>query len=82
MPHMSVVGAQICGIPTRLFRVSFSGELGFEVNVPADYGLAVWDAIHGAGADQGMVVYGTENYARAARREKVTSSLARTRMAR
>jgi sarcosine oxidase subunit alpha len=60
MPHMSVVGAQICGIPTRLFRVSFSGELGFEVNVPADYGLAVWDAIHGAGADQGMVVYGTE----------------------
>lgn len=60
MAHMSVAGAQICGIPTRLFRVSFSGELGFEVNVPSDYGLAVWEAIHAAGADQGMVVYGTE----------------------
>jgi sarcosine oxidase, subunit alpha len=60
MAHMSVVGAQICGIPTRLFRVSFSGELGFEVNVPCDYGLAVWEAIYAAGRDQDMVVYGTE----------------------
>ena len=60
MPHMSVATGLICGVPTRLFRVSFSGELGFEVNVPSDYGLAVWEAIHAAGADQGMVVYGTE----------------------
>jgi sarcosine oxidase subunit alpha len=60
MPHMSVLNGLICGVPTRLFRVSFSGELGFEVNVPADYGLAVWEAIHSAGADLGLVVYGTE----------------------
>src|SRR6202035_559937 len=34
MPHMSVREGHICGTPTRLFRVSFTGELGFEVNVP------------------------------------------------
>ncbi|MFI4891193.1 MAG: sarcosine oxidase subunit alpha family protein [Steroidobacterales bacterium] len=60
MPHMSVAHGFICGIPTRLFRVSFSGELGFEVNVPSDYGLAVWEAIHAAGAGLGLTVYGTE----------------------
>ncbi len=36
-PHMSVREGKICGVPTRLFRMSFTGELGFEVNVPADY---------------------------------------------
>jgi sarcosine oxidase subunit alpha len=44
----------------RLFRVSFSGELGFEVNVPADYGRAVWDAIWHAGQKHGITPYGTE----------------------
>ena len=44
MPHMSVARGRICGVPMLLFRVSFTGELGFEVNVPADYGLAVWEA--------------------------------------
>jgi len=43
-----------------LFRVSFTGELGFEVNVPADYGAAVWEAIYTAGQAHGMVEYGTE----------------------
>ena len=33
------------GVPCRLFRVSFTGELGFEVNVPADHGRAVWEAV-------------------------------------
>jgi len=60
MPHMSVAEGLICGVPTRLFRVSFSGELGFEVNVPSDFGLAIWEAIHAAGKDFGLTVYGTE----------------------
>ena len=47
-------------MPLLLFRVSFTGELGFEVNVPADYGASVWEAIQAAGQGQGMVVYGTE----------------------
>jgi sarcosine oxidase subunit alpha len=60
MPHMSLREGTICGVPTRLFRVSFTGELGFEVNVPADYGQAVWEAIWAEGQQHGMVAYGTE----------------------
>jgi sarcosine oxidase subunit alpha len=60
MPHMSVGQGLICGVPMRLFRVSFTGELGFEVNVPADFAAAVWEAIHAAGQAHGMVEYGTE----------------------
>ncbi len=44
----------------RLFRVTFTGELGFEVNVPADYGRAVWEAIWAEGRKHDAVAYGTE----------------------
>jgi sarcosine oxidase subunit alpha len=60
MPHMSVREGKICGVPTRLFRVSFTGELGFEVNVPTGYGRAVWEAIFAAGQPYGITPYGTE----------------------
>ncbi len=60
LPHMSVARGRICGVPTLLFRVSFTGELGFEVNVPADYAPAVWSAICQAGTPHGIVPYGTE----------------------
>jgi len=60
MPHMSVAPGHICGVPMRLFRVSFTGELGFEVNVPADFGPAVWEAVWAAGRPYGMTPYGTE----------------------
>jgi sarcosine oxidase subunit alpha len=60
MPHMSVREGRICGVPTRLFRVSFTGELGFEVNVPSGYGRAVWEAIVAAGRPYGITPYGTE----------------------
>jgi sarcosine oxidase, subunit alpha len=60
LPHMSVAHGRICAVPMRLFRVSFTGELGFEVNVPADFGLAVWEAICGSGEPYGITPYGTE----------------------
>ncbi len=60
LPHMSVARGRICGVPLLLFRVSFTGELGFELNVPADYGLAVWEAVYAAGQPHGMTEYGTE----------------------
>ncbi|MBS0528942.1 MAG: sarcosine oxidase subunit alpha [Proteobacteria bacterium] len=60
MPHMSVREGHICGIPMRLFRVSFTGELGFEVNVPMGYGRAVWEAIHASGKAHDITPYGTE----------------------
>jgi sarcosine oxidase subunit alpha len=59
-PHMSVAEGRFAGIPCRLFRVSFTGELGYEVNVPADHGLALWEAIAAAGAPFGITPYGTE----------------------
>jgi sarcosine oxidase, subunit alpha len=60
MPHMSVASGRICGVPIRLFRVSFTGALGFEVNVPADFGPAVWKAIFKSGQRHGITAYGTE----------------------
>jgi sarcosine oxidase, subunit alpha len=59
-PHMSVREGKICGVPTRLFRMSFTGEMGFEINVPADYGQAVWEAIYESGKPHGLTPYGTE----------------------
>ncbi len=56
MPHMSVRAATVMGRTARVFRVSFTGELGFELNVPPDHAPAVWDAVIEAGA----APYGTE----------------------
>ena len=60
LPHMSVARGLVCGVPALVFRVSFTGELGFEVNVPADYGLEVWRALWETGQPQGLCAYGTE----------------------
>jgi sarcosine oxidase subunit alpha len=59
-PHMAVGEGRICGVPTRLFRMSFTGERGYEVNVPARYGRAVWEKLHEAGQQYGITPYGTE----------------------
>ena len=59
-PHMAVREGTICGVETRLFRVSFSGELGFEINVPAHYGRAVWETLIQAGRQYDICPYGTE----------------------
>jgi sarcosine oxidase subunit alpha len=60
MPHMSVREGRICGVPTRLFRMSFTGDLGFEVNVPSAYGRSVWEAIEKEVIRLGGCPYGTE----------------------
>jgi len=59
-PHMSVAECSVMGAPARLFRVSFTGELGYEINVPADYGPAVWKAIWERAEPMGACLYGTE----------------------
>ncbi|MFC7397950.1 sarcosine oxidase subunit alpha family protein [Chelatococcus sp. GCM10030263] len=48
------------GIPARLFRISFSGELAYELAVPADYGDAMMRALMAAGEPHGITPYGTE----------------------
>jgi sarcosine oxidase subunit alpha len=60
MPHMSVREGRICGVPTRLFRVSFTGELGFEINVPSGHAHDVWEQVFAAGEPFGITPYGTE----------------------
>ncbi len=59
-PHMAIREGKICGIPTRLFRVSFTGELGFEINVPAAYGRFIWERMMAEGAKYDIAPYGTE----------------------
>ncbi|WP_019203824.1 2Fe-2S iron-sulfur cluster-binding protein [Tsukamurella sp. 1534] len=52
--------ATIVDVPVRLGRVSFSGELAYEVHVESRHALAVWDAIVGAGSGLNLTPYGTE----------------------
>ncbi|MGC0336228.1 sarcosine oxidase subunit alpha family protein [Streptomyces sp. SLBN-8D4] len=48
------------GIPARVCRISFSGELAYEINVSAWYGLAVWEEVDAVGRPYGITPYGTE----------------------
>ena len=60
LPFMAVREGVVAGVPARMFRISFSGELSFEVNVPAQHGRAVWEALIDAGAKHDITPYGTE----------------------
>lgn len=48
------------GVPARVCRISFSGELAFEINVAGWFGRAVWEEVYAAGQDLGITPYGTE----------------------
>jgi heterotetrameric sarcosine oxidase alpha subunit len=60
-PYLAVGELTVCGgIPARLYRLSFSGELAYEIAVPARYGDALARALMEAGAPLGIAAYGTE----------------------
>jgi sarcosine oxidase subunit alpha len=59
-PFMSVKDAELDGVSVQLFRVSFSGELAFEVNVDSRYALHVWTLLMEAGGEFEITPYGTE----------------------
>lgn len=59
LPFMGFTEAEIVGVPARIFRISFTGELAFEINVPARFGLGLWQALIDAGKDD-LTPYGTE----------------------
>ncbi|MHC5261966.1 2Fe-2S iron-sulfur cluster-binding protein [Streptomyces sp. UC4497] len=59
-PFMSWRDTVIAGVDARLCRISFSGELAYEVNVPAWYATTVWQALYDAGQPLGLTPYGTE----------------------
>ena len=60
-PFMSWRDGEVAGMPARVARVSFTGELAYEINVPAWYGLGMWEAVMAAGATLGITPYGTES---------------------
>ncbi len=51
----------VAGVPARVFRISFTGELSYEINVPAHYGLHVWEALFEQGKEFDLTAYGTES---------------------
>ncbi|MBP1805564.1 sarcosine oxidase subunit alpha family protein [Rubellimicrobium aerolatum] len=60
LPFMTFREGRLGPFDARVHRISFSGELSFEVAVPADQGLALWEALVEAGAEWGVTPYGTE----------------------
>ena len=59
-PFMSLRTGRLAGFEVRVFRVSFSGELAFEINVESDSAAALWELLMAAGGRYGIVPYGTE----------------------
>ncbi len=60
-PFMACAELTVCGgVPARLFRISFSGELAYEIAVPARYGNAMMDVLMQAGAEFDAIPYGLE----------------------
>lgn len=59
-PYLFYREGHVAGVPARLARVGFVGELAYEIHVPAGYGEHVWDAIMAAGADHDIQPVGVE----------------------
>lgn len=59
-PYMGVRMGTVAGIPARLMRVGFVGELGYEIHVPASMGEALWDRLMEAGKPHGIRPFGIE----------------------
>jgi sarcosine oxidase, subunit alpha len=59
-PFMTFREGEVAGTQARVFRISFSGELAYEINVPAWHGLAMWKALMAEGVPFGLTPYGTE----------------------
>ena len=60
LPFMGYIEARIAGAPVRILRMTFSGELAYEVHTPSDFGLPVWEALLAAGEPWDIMPYGTE----------------------
>lgn len=60
-PYMNVRTATVAGVADCfMWRIGFTGELSYEVHVPAAYGLSVWETLFEAGADLGVGAFGVE----------------------
>jgi sarcosine oxidase, subunit alpha len=59
-PHMSFKEGKVAGYPVRAYRISFSGEMSYEIATPANFGQGLWNAIMEAGDEFSISAYGTE----------------------
>jgi len=59
--HMQYREGTLCGVPARLLRASFTGEVSFEVSVPARHGQALWEELMTAGKNYGITPFGLES---------------------
>jgi sarcosine oxidase subunit alpha len=60
MPHMTLRDSALDGVPLRVLRASFSGELGYEVNLPADHAEALLGRLWAHAGELGAALYGIE----------------------
>ena len=60
LPFMTFVSGRFGNIPARVFRISFSGELSYEIQVPASLGMELWERLLREGRAHGIMPYGTE----------------------
>jgi sarcosine oxidase subunit alpha len=61
LPHMGVAEGHVGGVAARIMRVSFTGESGFEISVPAGYGPALWREMERLGSAHGVAPFGLES---------------------
>jgi sarcosine oxidase subunit alpha len=61
LPHMAIAEGTLGGVPARILRVSFTGESGFEISVPAGYGPALWRELERLGQPHGIAPFGLES---------------------
>jgi len=60
LPFMGYTEGDLFGVPARIFRISFSGELAYEINVESGYGVFMWEKIMEIGKEMDIEPYGTE----------------------
>jgi sarcosine oxidase subunit alpha len=59
-PYLALREAEVAGVPCRLLRIGFVGELGYEIHCPAGHAWELWEALVSAGADHGLKPFGVE----------------------
>lgn len=60
MPYLAASQIQIAGVPAIVLRIGFVGELGYEIHVPSQFGLHVWESIIEAGREFSIAPFGLE----------------------
>jgi sarcosine oxidase subunit alpha len=59
-PYMHMRQGTVAGVPVRMMRIGFVGELGYEIHVPAEYGVHLWNMLMESGAEFGIMPFGVE----------------------